>query len=181
MRGQLNTPEAFWARYDKTGSVPKHCAELGSCWVWTGARGVYGYGHLSYRRRMMQAHRLAFELTYGPLAPGEQVCHHCDNPPCGNPAHLFRGTQLDNVRDMTLKGHHRGGGHGGKLGSARAFAKLSEAVIPEILSLARAGVSHRKIALRFGVSRQAIDHVLAGTRWRHVTGFCTSKESCQTP
>jgi hypothetical protein len=41
---------------------------------------------------------------YGPLAPGYFACHHCDNPPCIRPIHLFAGTASDNVRDALHKG-----------------------------------------------------------------------------
>lgn len=35
------------------------------------------------------------------------ICHHCDNPPCVNPAHLYEGTPLDNQRDAWSR--HRAG------------------------------------------------------------------------
>lgn len=54
--------------------------------------------------RQVYAHRYAWVLANGPIAPGLVVCHTCDNPPCINVDHLFIGTQADNVRDMYAKG-----------------------------------------------------------------------------
>lgn len=70
------------------------------CWEWAGYRDMYGYGR--YRRK--QAHRVAYERVNGGITPGLFVCHSCDNPPCVNPAHLWLGSQRDNMRDAISKG-----------------------------------------------------------------------------
>ena len=88
---------SFWAGLDRSGD----------CWIWTRERYPSGYGVLTRAGLRVKAHRLAWELTYGPTPDGLLVLHHCDNPPCVRPAHLFLGTQADNVRDMDAKGRRR--------------------------------------------------------------------------
>jgi hypothetical protein len=65
-----------------------------------------GYGQLWADGVTYKAHRLVWEYTYGPIPPGLHVLHHCDNPSCCNPEHLFIGTDLDNNQDMVAKGRH---------------------------------------------------------------------------
>jgi hypothetical protein len=78
----------------------------GGCWEWKGARTLpAGYG--IYRRRL--AHRLALELSVGPLPTKILACHHCDNPPCVRPDHLFPGSYADNMRDCVRKGRNYNG------------------------------------------------------------------------
>jgi hypothetical protein len=62
-----------------------------------------GYGKLTFQGRAIYAHRLAYELTIGPIPDGMLVCHHCDNPPCCRPDHLFLGDQKANLADMVAK------------------------------------------------------------------------------
>ena len=91
--------EEFWGRMLKPTN---------GCWLWTGATtGTDRYGVLSFRGRTVRAHRLAYELTIGPIPKGMAVCHKCDVPGCCNPSHLFLGTVADNNRDRHGKGRTR--------------------------------------------------------------------------
>lgn len=76
------------------------------CHEWTGATNHKGYGKLTLQRRTVSAHRLAYEHFVGPVPDGMNVCHHCDNPKCVRPDHLFVGTSRDNSVDMVTKGRH---------------------------------------------------------------------------
>jgi hypothetical protein len=84
------------------------------CWPWTGqVKSPAGYGvlHLMQsqkhrKRRTVFGHRAIYELLNGPIAPGVEVLHTCDNPPCCNPAHLRLGTHRDNMLDMIQKGRN---------------------------------------------------------------------------
>lgn len=77
------------------------------CWLWTGTRQGRGYGFVIRNRRRFLAHRYAFVLVNGPIPDGLQVLHRCDVRLCVNPAHLFVGTQGDNMQDMASKGRGR--------------------------------------------------------------------------
>lgn len=92
----------FWSKVAK-GAPSK-------CWPWRGLRNKHRYGRfqaVGFPETI--AHRFAWTVTNGPIEGGLFVCHHCDNPPCCNPAHLFLGTPLDNNRDAMRKGRKRSG------------------------------------------------------------------------
>jgi hypothetical protein len=76
------------------------------CIEWTGKVDRKGYGRISIEGRQFFAHRVTWELANGPIPDGMCVCHHCDNPPCCNVAHLFLGTIRDNNLDMSAKGRN---------------------------------------------------------------------------
>jgi len=71
---------------------------------WSGSRGRDGYGSIHVGPQTILTHRLAWELAHGPIPDGLCVLHHCDNPPCCNPAHLWLGTPADNAADRDAKG-----------------------------------------------------------------------------
>ena len=78
------------------------------CWGWTGNSDGKGYGTLSNRKGSgfspEKAHRVSYEKFYGEIPKGLYICHKCDNPSCTNPAHLFAGTQKENMQDCSKKG-----------------------------------------------------------------------------
>jgi hypothetical protein len=89
----------FWEKVDRRGFF--------DCWPWLGVRDHKGYGQFSTGGRaggMHGAHRFAVQLTGATIPAGMFVLHHCDNPPCVNPAHLYVGTNADNMRDMWARG-----------------------------------------------------------------------------
>lgn len=69
------------------------------CWKY--ARGISsnGYGHFQYHNVQYPAHRVAWELTNGPISDKKEILHKCDNRACCNPSHLYCGTQCDNMCD----------------------------------------------------------------------------------
>lgn len=95
MRWPVSQLERFWQRLQKTET---------DCWVWPGPVNAGGYGLIKVKRRHLVTHRYAYQHSHGEIPDGMKVLHRCDNPPCCNPAHLFLGTQADNLDDMRRKG-----------------------------------------------------------------------------
>lgn len=97
--------ERFWSKVDIRGPIPEHVPHLGRCWIWTAGRYSKGYGMFWVDTTMRAAHRVAWVLTRGQIpADKPHVLHHCDNPPCVRPEHLWVGTNDDNVQDKISKG-----------------------------------------------------------------------------
>jgi DNA invertase Pin-like site-specific DNA recombinase len=89
------------------------------------------------------------------------VCHACDNVYCVNPAHLFLGTQKQNLEDMARKGRST-------IGSKNSRAKLTEKDVSEIKKYINQGHHIYQIAKKFGVTIGAIYLIKQGRRWGHV-------------
>jgi len=96
------------------------------CWNFKGKTNLSGYGTISIWEDGelvgVLAHRLSWMIHFGQIPEGLSVCHHCDNPSCVRPDHLFLGTQQDNMTDMVSKGR----------GHKFALRKLSSETIRQI-------------------------------------------------
>ncbi len=121
------------------------------CWVFEG-RKHDGYGIVCTggrkEKKDLLVHRLIYEHFYGPIPDNLCVCHHCDNPPCVNPDHLFLGTNRDNVKDKVKKGRaHR------TIGERSGMCKLTREQVLAIRSDERRQVD---IAADYGVAKSTI-------------------------
>jgi hypothetical protein len=160
-RSETICRERFWERVNKDG--PEHLT-LGKCWVWTGYRIEEGYGQLTVNNRPCPAHRYSYELHFGKPPDSLCVCHHCDNPPCVNPAHLFLGTNQDNVDDKVAKGRCL-------VGERHGRAKLSDDQVREMRRRYRPRSKTDgalAMAKEFGVSEPTVRQIIARRIWTHI-------------
>lgn len=144
----------FWRNVKKAGAK--------ECWLWTGLKGgTMGYGQFWDNGNDIRAHRFSFELHIGPVPKGHVVCHHCDNPLCVNPAHLFCGTQAHNLADARAKRRHAHGEGVSRLLTAAKVLEIRSVYIPHKVSFGALGK-------RFGVSPSCIQGIIEGRTWKHL-------------
>jgi hypothetical protein len=151
----------FWAKVKILGPE--------DCWEWQASKDQDNYGLVRIDGSCLKAHRVSWQLTYGLIPKGLFCCHHCDNPSCINPGHLFLGTNQDNMTDMSLKGRStkgqcfiRGCEHGRH--------KLTEEQVLEIRKLhsLESHLSQAKLAVMFGVAATTINDIVSHRKWKHI-------------
>lgn len=134
------------------------------CWEWQGATDELGRGAIGINRKRYRVHRVSAHIYLGmPLDSRLLVCHHCDNPECINPAHLFLGTNKDNSQDMVRKGRCR---PGHLAGEQIGTAKLTRQQVEEIRRAIAAGEVQAQIARDYGVARSTITWIKKGNTWK---------------
>lgn len=151
----------FWEKVAFLGAGPD------DCWEWRGAKVPHGYGKIGVDGKMLIASRVSWELANWPIPDELWVLHHCDNPACVNPRHLFLGAQTDNMRDMDMKGRRSPNACG--RGERNGHAKLTEPDVHKIRHLLKAGHTQRKIASIFGVAHTSIGYISTGKCWGWLT------------
>lgn len=159
MKPSTTVVARFWSKVQRSSG----------CWEWTGSLQS-GYGQLRVctdsRVPMARAHRVSWEIHYGPVPDDLCVLHRCDNRKCVRPDHLFVGTRRDNARDMVAKGrHHRAHLRGERHPSAR----LNAAGAAEVLRRARGGESLTSLARAYGISISAVWALKNGRTWKELS------------
>ena len=150
--------ERFWSKVNRTDEE--------SCWEWMACKDTRNYGVINIERKIVKAHRVAYELTHGPIPEGLGILHKCDNPSCCNPAHLFAGTHAENMADRFAKG---GWENSTFRGSKHSLAKLNEAQVVAIREeYAKGSVTQKELAIKYGVSKSTIETVIYRRGWKHV-------------
>jgi len=160
---KMTQEQRFWSKVD--------ISNPNGCWEWNAGCFSSGYGAFAIsRNKKVYAHRLAWELTNGPIPEGMCVLHHCDNPKCCNAEnteeHLFLGTKKDNTQDMITK--NRCNKISRNNGENNGRVKLTKEEIPEIIELRKEGYKLRELAVVFGVSMSQIGRIINGKRWSHI-------------
>lgn len=140
--------DRFWAKVQK--------GEPEACWAWTGSTDPRGRGQMYADGRLQNASRIAWRIVNGrELTRAEVACHSCDNPRCVNPAHIFAGTQSDNMRDMAAKG---------RMNDPGFRRKWSVSMTPEqrraIVDRYRSGETKTQIAREQNVCRAIVTKLL---------------------
>jgi hypothetical protein len=142
--------DRFWEKVDKTGD----------CWIWTASVLKTGYGCIRIDKKTVRAHRVAYELSVGPIPEGALLRHTCDNPRCVNPHHLLLGDKRSNTQDAMERGQH-------VLGERHYKAKLSNADVRAIRAKLAAGATGRSLARQFGVTESSISQIKSGNKRRY--------------
>lgn len=141
--------EKFWLNVSKGDG----------CWEWTWLKDKDGYGLMPYARKLYRAHVVALMIDGRPVTPDNPVaCHHCDNPACVRPSHLYPGTHKSNVADMLARGRAR-------LGEQNYGSKLT---LEQVLEIRSSAESVGSLAKRFNVTHGAVSMARAGKTWKHV-------------
>lgn len=135
-------------------------SQFDGCWLWQGnINPASGYGRLTNGYKNFPAHRISWMRFNGcPIPEGQSVLHHCDNPPCVRPDHLFLGTQAENLADMHSKNR-------GKYGSQIKNSKIKEPDALVVRALCDLGVSQRTVGALYGLSQQTVSKIAMRRIW----------------
>ena len=153
-RAKRSLSDRFWEKVDKRGPD--------DCWEWIAGKSNGGYGVFCTEEGTVGAHSQAWKLSNGIIPEGDYVLHSCDNPGCCNNAHLFIGTQTENMQDCISKGRFSRGESNGQ-------SKLNSVDVQLIRGWHESFEASREgLAKIFGVSKTTIGLIVRRVTWQHI-------------
>jgi hypothetical protein len=135
------------------------------CIEYIGSRSPRGYGITRLKNGAKSAHRFFFEMFCEPIPKGMNLLHHCDNPPCINPGHLYVGTQKENVRDSMKRNRFNSQKRQASFrrGEEHKNSKISFKKVLKIRNYKKdPGVTYKKIGKHFGVGASTAFSIITG-------------------
>jgi hypothetical protein len=159
---KANSIQDFWKKVNIRGAE--------KCWEWLGTfiNLPGGYGRFVYHRKVYLAHRFCYIISYGAIPPNMYVCHHCDNPSCINPNHLFMGTSSDNALDRSFKG--RNPNNSGVLSGKHILTE------EQVLEIKRSSETASFLSKKFNTCLSNVYTIRSGKSWRHLVAQQTQTE-----
>lgn len=159
---------AIYRVLEKIQTIPES-----GCWIYMGALNEAGYGIAGLGSRgsgVERTHRISYSHFIGEIPEGMFVCHKCDVRSCCNPAHLFLGTNHDNVKDMIAKKRNSKPPENKHIkGTVHVLHKLNDQAVREIRELRGSGKTLAFLSNAFGVCDSVIYKICARRSWRHVS------------
>lgn len=144
----------FWSLVEKKSQD--------ECWLWLGKLNQWGYGRIRHGGIQAMAHRVAYQLQTEKSIDGLIAMHICDNPACCNPNHIALGTHADNQKDKFNKNRQAKGEINGQ-------SILTEEQVIEARKLyVETKTTYKKLAEKFGVSRDTMQKAIRKIYWKHV-------------
>lgn len=172
----LDDNDRFYSKVNKNGKLVPNMTS--PCWEWIGYIQKDGYGIFNIHNvdgwKSSLAHRVAWEIFFGKIPTNLYVCHHCDNPSCVNPNHLFLGSQTDNMRDMVRKNRIND-----RRGELNPKSKLTNLDILKIRQLCGNGKTFVEVSKIYGVSDVTIGNIAKRETWKHIESPLEEKYSCE--
>lgn len=180
MRIELNDSQAkrFWGKVNKHSGkfyIDPVSGSMSECWEWESTKNEKGYGRFGMNRKQVFAHRISYVLHNKEQLGEYHSLHKCDNPPCVNPDHLFKGTNLENMVDRDKKCRRipaRGDRHWTRKhpelvarGERAGPVKLNTRKVLRIRKLYNEHVPHQVIADKFDIGTSQVNRIGRKISW----------------